>query len=78
MTAGASPVKSAGLLHSLNTCPSSTRRQAVEALGVLAQEGSPTCRTGSSPGKSKPTAVPIVAEAMDQRVGKGTQRAREM
>jgi hypothetical protein len=61
MTTGASPVKSAGSLHSLNTCPSSTRRQAAEALGILAQEGSPTCRTGGSPDKSKPAAVPIVA-----------------
>ena len=32
MTTGASPVKSAGLLHSLNTSPSSTRRQAAEGL----------------------------------------------
>jgi hypothetical protein len=76
MTAGTSPVKLAGSLHSLNTCPSSVRRQAAEALGILAQEGSLMCRTGSSPDKSKPAAVPIVADsdAMDADTSVGKQQ----
>jgi hypothetical protein len=56
---GVSPAKLTG---SLDTSPSSARRQAAEALGVLAQEGSPTRKTSGSPGKSK---FAIIEEPMD-------------
>jgi hypothetical protein len=78
MTTGASPVKSADSLDSLNTCQSSTRRQAAEALGILAQEGSPTHRTGGSPSKSKPAAVPIVVEATDADISVGGQLSKRI
>ncbi len=62
---GVSPAKLTGSLNLLDTSPSSARRQAAEALGVLAQEGSPTRKTSGSPGKSKFVAVPIVEEPID-------------
>lgn len=82
MTTGAPPAKLAGSLgasplrrdHSLNTSPSSARSQAAEALGVLAQESSPTRKTGGSPIKSKPAALPIAAEPMDADVSVGEQQ----
>ena len=74
MTSGASPVKLVGSLHSLNTSPSSARRQAAEALGALAQESSPTRKNSGSPIKSKPAVVPTVAEPMDADVSVGEQQ----
>ena len=74
MTSGAPSVKLASSLHSLNTSPSSARRQAAEALGVLAQESSPTRKAGGSPVKSKPAAAPIVAEPMDADVSAGERQ----
>ena len=68
-------MKLAGSLHSLDISPSSARRQAAEALGVLAQEGSPTRKTSGSPAKSKPVVMPIVDEAMDADVSVGEQQA---
>ena len=62
---GVSSAKLTSPLNSLDTSSLSARRQAAEALGVLAQEGSPTRKTSGSPGKSKFVAMAIVDEPMD-------------